>query len=437
MANTAKNINRNFEDSLLNSLSKNKYFSYSDEGEMHCEGVNISSIAEKTGTPFFVYSKKYFTDRFNLLSNALHGTNFKIFYAVKSNYNLSIIRHLSSLGAGADVNSAGELYRAVRAGVSPASILLGGVGKSAEEITFALEQGILLFKVESYGELIQIDRIAGTLNKTARVALRVNPNVNAKTHPYISTGLAENKFGIPLEEAEIIYQDKSLPNIKFAGVDMHLGSQIATTEPYAEAIEKTLAMCARLREKGITLHHFDIGGGFGVQYDNESDFPFEEFTKTVIAPLKASGMTIFLEPGRFLSANSSALISKVMYLKKNGNKNFIVTDAGMSELIRPSLYDAYHQIVTVNTKNREKKIYDVVGPLCESGDFIGKELEIEAPEQDELIAVLSAGAYGMAMASNYNARLRPAEVFVDGSDWKIIRKRETLEQLVQNEEDCL
>ena len=437
MENTKNNLAGTGKDthSLLESLTKGNYFSRSGTNELKCEDVRISQIASVVGTPFYVYSSKYFTDRYNSLTHALSGCDHKIFYAVKSNYNINIIRHLHELGCGADVNSLGEMYRAEQAGVPADEILLGGVGKSAEEISYAIDKNILLFKVESVAELYLINQIAELSGKKARVALRVNPDVDPLTHPYISTGLAENKFGIPIGDAEAIYLDKSLKNVEFTGIDMHLGSQIASISPYTEAVDKLLALCARLKNAGVELHHLDLGGGFGVQYSGENDFPVPAFRDALLEKLNSSGMKIFLEPGRYFSANSAALVTKILYLKTNGEKNFLVVDAGMSELIRPSLYGAYHQIIPVTPSNNDPKVYDIVGPLCESGDFLGKEQEIAEPSSGNLLAVLSTGAYGMVMASNYNARLRPAEVLVDGSQWKLIRKRETLEQLIQNEEN--
>jgi diaminopimelate decarboxylase len=435
MEHTADNLKKKSGNKtpLLEALSAQHYFSYAPSNELQCEDVSIPEIASVTGTPFFVYSKRYFTDRFNTLTSALKDCPHKIFYAVKSNYNITIIRHLHQLGAGADVNSLGEMYRAEQAGVPPSEILLGGVGKSAEEIAYALERDILLFKVESVPELFLINKIAELSGKKARVALRINPDVDPLTHPYISTGLAENKFGIPIGEAEAIYLNSSLTNIEFVGMDMHLGSQISTIAPYSEAIDKLLTLCARLADAGVHLHHLDIGGGFGVQYSGEYEFPVANFSDAILTKLKNSGLTIFLEPGRFFSANSAALVTKILYLKSNGEKNFLVVDAGMSELIRPSLYGAFHQIIPVTPASGRNRKFDVVGPLCESSDFLGKNQEFPEPASGNLLAVLSAGAYGMAMASNYNARLRPPEILVDGSTWSVIRKRETLEQLIQNE----
>ncbi len=436
MADSQKYINDGNQSnkSLLTSLSKNKYFHYKDNSELHCENISINAIADAVGTPFFVYSRKYFIDKYQVMKQALAGCNFKIYYAVKSNYNINIIQLLHKLGAGADVNSLGEMYRALKAGVPAGDILLGGVGKSGEEIAFALKNDIFLFKVESESELLLINETARDLGKIARVALRVNPDVDPLTHPYISTGLAENKFGIPFDEAESIYLNSKLSNILFTGIDMHIGSQIFSIAPYKEAIGKILNLCSRLKEAGINLHHIDIGGGYGIDYSGGEDFEFSTFANEIIPMLKESGLTVFLEPGRYFSANSGALITKVLYLKKNGDKNFIIIDAGMSELIRPSLYDSYHEIIPLVYSATGKKTYDVVGPLCESGDFLGKDLSIAEPAPSDLLAILSAGAYGMVMSSNYNARMRPPEVLVDDDHLQIIRKRETLEQLIQNEE---
>ncbi len=436
MADSQNYISKSHQDgkSLLPLLAEQNYFHYNDNNELFCENVSIKTIADEVGTPFFVYSKKYFTDKYQTMSRALAGCDFKIFYAVKSNYNINIINILRELGAGADVNSLGEMYRALKAGVPANEILLGGVGKSAEEIKFAIEKDIFLFKVESESELLLINSIANDLGKIARVALRVNPDVDPHTHPYISTGLAENKFGIALKEAEAIYLNSRLSSIQFTGIDMHIGSQIFSIAPYKAAIEKILNLCQRLKAAGINLHHIDIGGGYGIEYAGGKDFEFDAFSKEIVPLLKNSGMKIFLEPGRYFSANSGALIAKVLYLKKNGDKNFVIADAGMSELIRPSLYGAYHEIVPVSSSGKSEKMYDVVGPLCESGDFLGKDIPLAEPAPNDLLAILSAGAYSMVMSSNYNARMRPPEILVDNGKWHIIRKRESLMQLIQNEE---
>ena len=409
------------------------YFTYKNN-KLFCEEVALTEIAEKTGTPTYIYSKRFFTDRYNEFNNAFKSIPHKIFYASKANFNISVINLFHKLGAGIDVNSAGEFYRAMKAGVPPNDMLLTGVGKTDEEIKLGLENNVKLIKAESLEEIYVINEIAKELNKTAPLAIRVNPNVDPETHPYISTGLAENKFGIDETIALDVFRKASeLTNINLVGIDMHIGSQITTIQPFVDAVTKLVDFERKLYSEKIKLEHIDIGGGIGIRYKDENPFTPKELADAIIPILEQTDCEIFFEPGRFLTANGGCLLSKVLYTKHNLDKNFIVVDAAMTDMLRPSIYKAYHHIQPVVKTNNNDITADIVGPVCESGDFLGKERLITKPKRDDLIAVMSAGAYGMVMASNYNGRRRPAEVLVDGSKFEIIRKRETLEQLIINE----
>lgn len=408
-------------------------FTYKNN-KLFCENVNLDEIGKKFGTPTFVYSKKFFTESYSSFKNAFKELDNKIFYACKANYNISVIKLFNQLGAGIDVNSAGEFYRASAAGVSAKNMIMSGVGKTDEEIILALENDILLIKAESMQEIFRINEIAKSLNKTAPLAIRVNPNVDPETHPYISTGLAENKFGIDETLAiEIFKEANSLSNIKLHGIDMHIGSQISTIQPYADAVSKLTKLVSSLKEIGIQLKHIDIGGGYGVKYNDEKLFSIADLAKAIVPLLKQTDCEIFFEPGRALTANGGVLLSKVLYTKTNLEKNFIVVDAAMTDLLRPSIYKAYHHIQPIEIKQNEDILADVVGPVCESGDFLAKNRNISKCEKNDLVAVMSAGAYGMVMSSNYNARRRAAEILVDDDKFYAIRARETFEQLIQNE----
>lgn len=414
-------------------LFDSEYFTYK-ENKLFCENVSLEKIAQEVATPVFVYSKKFLIDRYKELNNAFENIPHKIYYACKANYNINIIKLFNDLGAGIDVNSAGEFYRSLKAGVNPKNLIFSGVGKTKDEIELVLENELKLIKAESYGEIELINNIAKKLGKIAPIAIRVNPNVDPATHPYISTGLAENKFGIDETTAiEIFTKAAKLGNIQLLGIDMHIGSQITKIEPYIEAAEKLVKLVEELKAKGISLTHIDLGGGMGIKYLDEKPFTAKEYADAVIPILKKTDCEIFIEPGRYLTANSGCLLSEVLYVKNNLDKNFIIADAAMTELLRPSIYKAYHHIQPVNISINEEFTADIVGPVCESGDFLGKHRKIKKVKPNDLLAVMSAGAYGMVMASNYNARLKPAEVLVDNEKFYIIRKRETLEQLVQNE----
>ncbi len=412
-----------------------KYFTYSSDNTMQCENVPINEIINKTGTPVYIYSKKFFEDRYKEFTNAFKEIKHKIFYSVKANFNLNVIKTFYNLGSGIDVNSEGEFYRAFKAGVDPKKMLMAGVGKTADEIRLAIEKDFIMIKAESSEEIELINEIAGKLKKKAKVGIRVNPDVDPKTHPYISTGLSQNKFGIASSEAEQIFKNyKKYQNISFVGIDMHIGSQITTVEPFAEAIEKLSEFYFKIKSYGIKIEHFDIGGGVGVTYNNEKSFELSEFANAVVPKLKKLDCEIFFEPGRFLVGNGGILVTEVLFNKKNKNKNFIIVDAAMNDLLRPSIYSAYHHIQPVEISTSDKDIVaDIVGPVCESGDFFAKDRTISETKREKYLAVMSAGAYSIVMSSNYNARRRPAEVMVDGNKFNVIRSRETFDHLLYGE----
>ena len=417
---------------------ESEYFGYKGN-QLFCEDVPLIEIADSHGTPNYVYSKKFFTDRYNEFDNAFAGLDHQVFFACKSNFNLSVIKTFVDAGSGVDVNSEGELVRALKAGAKPQMIIMSGVGKTQNEIKLALEKNLLMIKAESEEEILLINEIAGSLNKTARVAIRVNPDVDAKTHPYISTGLAKNKFGVDAVTAlKLFKMEKDLKNIKFTGIDMHIGSQITKVEPFVEAVEKLGELFLKAKSEGIDLEHIDLGGGIGVAYNNEKTFAVPEYAEAIVPILKKLNSKIIFEPGRYLTANGGILIAQVLYTKKNHDKNFIITDGAMNDLLRPSIYGAYHHIQPlILAKDKKDITADVVGPVCESGDFLAKNVQIAECKRGEYIAVLSAGAYGMVMSSNYNMRRRPAEILVDGNKFKIVRRRETFDALIKDEIDLL
>ncbi len=417
---------------------ESEYFKYKGY-QLFCENVPLIEIADQQSTPTYVYSNKFFIDRYKEFDKAFAGLDHQIFFACKSNFNLSVIKTFVDAGSGVDVNSEGELFRALKAGASPKKIIMSGVGKTKNEIKLALENDLLMIKAESEEEILLINEIAGSLNTKARVAIRVNPDVDAKTHPYISTGLAKNKFGVDAATALRLFKlKKDLKNIKYTGIDMHIGSQITKVEPFVEAIEKLGELFQKVKSEGISLEHIDLGGGIGVAYNNEKTFSAEEFSNAVSPILKKLNCKVFFEPGRFLTANGGVLIAQVLYTKKNHDKNFIITDGAMNDLLRPSIYGAYHHIQPLTlTKDKKDITADVVGPVCESGDFLAKNVQITECKRGEFIAVLSAGAYGMVMSSNYNMRRRPAEVLVSGNNFKVVRRRESFESLLKDEIDLL
>lgn len=412
---------------------ENSAFSYR-AGELFVEDVPVKEIAANTGTPVLIYSKTFFKQQYSAFIAAFAAISPRVFYASKANFNTAVIRTFVEAGSGVDVNSAGELYRALHAGAKPQNIVFAGVGKTDAEITYALEQEVFLFKSESWEEVAAINRLAHDTGKTANVALRVNPDVDPKTHPYISTSLANNKFGISFDEAKGILTCGEFSNIRFTGLDMHLGSQITTTAPYIEAVKKLTALFIELREAGVHLKHLDLGGGFGVSYQpGEPEFDFSELPGQLAEILLPLDVAVFFEPGRFLTANGGILLTKVLYTKSNGTKKFAIVDAGMTDLMRPVLYNAYHHIQPATCQSEAEYEYDIVGPVCESSDFFAKSRLLPELRKDTLLAVCSAGAYTDVMGSNYNARLRPPEILVEGSNFYTIRRRENLEDLLRLE----
>lgn len=418
--------------------NNSEYFPYKDN-ILYCDEISVPEIIKQTGTPVYIYNKRHFVENYNKITEAFKGIPHTIFYAAKSNFNLSVIKTFVNLGSGVDVNSEGELIRALKAGAKPEKIILTGVGKTYNEIELGIKNNLLMIKAESLGEIELINNIAEKHNKKAHVAIRVNPDINPQTHPYISTGLYENKFGINVEEAlEIFKNNTKYENIIFNGIDMHIGSQITNLSPFVEAVSKLSEVFFQAKEYGINFEHFDIGGGIGVVYKDETPFNIKEFANALIPLFKKLNCQIFFEPGRFLTANSGILVTEVLNTKKNRDKNFIIIDAAMNDLLRPSLYKVYHHIQPIFINNNDENIIaDIVGPVCETGDFLAKEINIKKMKESELLAIMSAGAYGMVMSSNYNARRRPPEVLVDKNKFTIIRSRESYEHLIFDEEKYL
>ncbi len=398
-------------------------------GELYAENFPLSKIANEFGTPTYVYSKEALTSAFERFDSGFEGTDHLVCFAVKSNPSLAILSLFAKLGAGFDIVSGGELARVIAAGGDASKVVFSGVGKTEAEMRSALEAGIFCFNVESASELDRLNSVAGSMNKIAPVSLRVNPNVDAKTHPYISTGLKNNKFGVAYEEALALYQAAAkMPNIAIHGVDCHIGSQLTELSPFLDALDRVLALVDQLEAAGIPIHHIDAGGGIGICYVDETPPDFAEYAQAMRQKMAGRKVKLVFEPGRALVGNAGALLTKVEYLKHTESKNFAIVDAAMNDLMRPALYDAYHDIVAVKPGNTEAQVYEIVGPVCESGDFLGHDRKL-ALAQDDLLAVLSAGAYGMSMSSNYNTRPRAAEVMVDGDKVYEIRKREQVADL--------
>jgi len=398
--------------------------------------LDIKTLVEKYETPLYVYDFNTITNRYEELKDAFGGKKSLVAYAVKSNSNLAVIRHLAKLGAGADCVSIGEVRRALKAGVSKYKIIFSGVGKKDAEIREALESEILLINLESEAEMKRVATIAKELNVEARISIRVNPNVDPKTHPYISTGLHENKFGVSIDSAKRMYiYAKKSEHLNPVGIHFHIGSQLTELSPIREACGIVADLVRSLDAIGIEIKFFDVGGGIGVVYDDEVTIRPEDYAKAILSQIKGLDVTILSEPGRYMMANSGIFLTKVLYEKINGDKRFVIVDGAMNDLIRPSLYDAYHKIEAVQ-KEGETTPADVVGPVCESGDFLGKNVELPAMNHNDILVVHSAGAYGFTMSSNYNTRGRSAEVAIlDGKDY-LIRERETFEDQVRLEESC-
>lgn len=399
------------------------------QGTLHVESVPLTAIAEKFGTPCYVYSRAALTAAFQDYQAALAGRKALVCYAVKANSNLAVLNVFARLGAGFDIVSGGELARVLAAGGDASKVVFSGVGKRADEIRAALEAGIHCFNVESPAELDQLNAVAGSLGKRAPISLRVNPNVDPKTHPYISTGLRTAKFGVTYEDAVALYRKAaSLPNLQVKGIDCHIGSQLLDPAPAAEAAEKVLALVDALAKEDIVIEHIDLGGGKGIRYSDETELSAAQYLAPLLKVLEGRKETLVFEPGRSLVGNAGLLLTQVEVLKHGEEKDFAVVDAAMNDLARPALYDAFHDIVPVVPRTGAVRSYEVVGPICESGDFLGHDRKL-ALEQGDLLAILSAGAYGMTMSSNYNTRPRAAEVMVDGDQVHLVRRRETVAEL--------
>ncbi len=404
------------------------------DGELACEGVSIAAVAAKVGTPFYLYSHATLCRHLQVFDSAFSDIPHLTAFAVKSNSNLAVLKLVANQGFGADIVSGGELYRALQAGIEPAKIVFAGVGKNAEEIEYALKTGIRMFNVESEAELGAINDVAVRMGKKASVALRVNPDVDPMTHPYISTGLKKSKFGIGSQFAlESFAAAMQFSAIDVVGVHMHIGSQLTTVSPFVDAVKKLLELIEQLQKRGIDLHYINIGGGLGISYEDETPPQPQDLANALMPLLRDLKVHLILEPGRVIVGNAGILVTKVLYIKKGDGKDFVIVDAAMNDLLRPSLYDAYHEIVPVRQDERDLTVVDVVGPVCESGDFLAKDRELPEVKSGELLTVMSAGAYAFTMASNYNARPRVPEVMVRDNEIHVIRARESYADLVKGE----
>jgi diaminopimelate decarboxylase len=410
-------------------------FTRTASGELVCEGVSLDTIASAVGTPAYVYSARAIREQYDALDRALAPVTHRLHYSMKANANLAVLRLLQERGAGVDIVSGGELYRAREAGFSADSIVFSGVGKSLDELRDALAAGILMFNVESFFELEQLNAVAASMGKRAPVALRVNPEVRVDTpHHYTRTGERGNKFGIPIDEAlEAARQALAMPNIALLGLDMHIGSQVFQLEPYRDGLDRLLDLYAQIRAFGATgIRYLDIGGGFAVSYEDEAPMDLEAFAAALLPKVRQSGLSLIVEPGRFIVGNAGVLLARVMYRKRAGGKEYLISDAGMNDLLRPSHYDAYHAVEAVRPRDT-RSIVDVVGPVCESGDFFALDREVDDVDTGDLIVVRTTGAYGYVMSFNYNARPRVAEVLVDGDRFAVVTRRESYEDLVRLE----
>jgi diaminopimelate decarboxylase len=412
----------------------NTYFHYQQD-QLFVENVSLSDIAQRYGTPTYVYSKAALTSAYQQYAQALQAREHLICFAVKSNPNLAILNLFAKLGAGFDIVSGGELARVLAAGGDAKKVVFSGVGKSEAEMRQALTAGILCFNVESEAELLRLNDVAGQMDKIAPISFRVNPNVDAKTHPYISTGLKQSKFGVAYTDALQLYRTASkLPHLHITGIDCHIGSQLTEVSPFIAAAEKVLLLVDTLAQEGIKLEHIDLGGGLGIRYNDETPPSITEYANALLGALNGRTEKLIVEPGRVLVGNAGVLLTSVEYLKPGEEKHFAIVDAAMNDLMRPALYDAYHAIQPLQRKALLTRQYEVVGPVCESGDFLGHAREL-AIEQGDFLAIMSAGAYGMSMSSNYNTRPRAAEIMVDGREVKLVRDREKVDQLFANEKN--
>ncbi len=400
---------------------------------LYGESVQMDRIATEFGTPCYVYSRAALVAAYEEFDTAFAGRDHLVCYAVKANSNLAILNLFARLDSGFDIVSGGELHRVLKAGGDPQKTVFSGVGKQPDEMRAALAAGILCFNVESEAELVVLDRVAGEMNKIAPVSLRVNPDVDAKTHPYISTGLKENKFGIPFDEAEKLYgSSRKFVNLRVTGLDCHIGSQLTELDPFVEACGKILGLLDRLETQGLPIDHLDLGGGLGIRYSGEKPPSAQDYVTALCARVGRRNQRILIEPGRALVGNAGVLLTRVEYLKHTPHRDFAIVDAAMNDLMRPALYEAYHEILPVMVNRDNVKTYEVVGPVCETGDFLGHDRKLSL-SQGDLLVIMSAGAYGMSMSSNYNTRPRAAEVMVDGDRIHLIRERESVEQLITGE----
>jgi diaminopimelate decarboxylase len=403
-------------------------------GELWCEGVPLRAIAEEVGTPAYVYSRATLTRHFRVVDRALAPKPHLVCYSVKACSNLAVLALLRSLGSGFDVVSGGELRRVLLAGGEPQRVVFSGVGKTEAELELALRAGVLCLNAESEAELAAISRVAARLRKTARVALRVNPDVDARTHPYIATALRQSKFGVPISRARRLYgQARKLPGLSLTGVDVHIGSQLTSRAPFAEAVTRVRKLLAQLEADGHRLTHLDVGGGLGVSYLKERPPSPVAWANALRKALGRSSLKLLVEPGRVIAANAGVLLTRLLYRKRGAERSFAIVDAGMNDLLRPALYGAVHELLPVGPPTRRKVRLDVVGPVCESGDFLVRRARVDDLAAGDLVAVMTAGAYGFSMASNYNSRPRPAEVLVDGKSWQVVRRRERPEDLWRGE----
>ena len=409
------------------------FFNYKN-GQLFAEDVNLEDIAKKYGTPCFVYSRATLERHWHAFNDAFGDHPHMICYSVKANSNVGILNLLARLGSGFDIVSVGELERVLKAGGEPKKIVFSGVGKRADEMQRALEVGIRCFNIESISELERLNDVAGSMDKVADISIRVNPDVDAQTHPYISTGLKDNKFGIDIDIVEGVYQQAAaMPNINVTGIDCHIGSQLTELSPIMDALERLIALADRLKEQGIEIHHLDLGGGLGVRYQDENPPLPSDYTAQLFTNERLKDYEIIIEPGRAIAANTAVLLTEVEYIKLGDEKNFAVVDAAMNDLIRPALYTAWQTIVPIKESLDDAgEVFDIVGPICESADFLGKDRKLNI-EQGDLLAVRSVGAYGFTMSSNYNSRPRAVELLVDGDKVTVIRDRETIESLFENE----
>ncbi len=400
---------------------------------LFAEDVDLRVLADLYGTPCYVYSRAAMEERWRAFDQALSGCRHLVCYAVKANSNLAVLNLLARLGSGFDIVSGGELERVLAAGGDPGKVIFSGVGKTDAEMQRALEVGIMCFNVESEAELECLNEVAARLGRRAPVSLRVNPDIDARTHPYISTGLAENKFGIDITAAHDVYRRAAaMQHIEVLGVDCHIGSQLTEIAPFVEALERVLSLVDRLRDDGIALRHLDLGGGLGIRYSDETPLEPAQYAAALLPQLKNRDYQILIEPGRAIAGNAGILLTRVEYIKHSRHKNFVIVDAATNDLMRPALYDAYHAIRPAQERTGQAQIYDVVGPVCESGDFLGRDRSLNV-QRNDLLAIFSAGAYGMSMSSNYNTRPRAAEVIVDGARHHLARARETVTELFAGE----